>query len=819
VTGSAASRDLARGALATAALTHAGHLALLAGWSGGPRGRATLFLGILVAVAAAIGVARIARRLVASRAVAFGASALGLAGFALLARVPAGLHPIGIDWIDAALVLLLPTVPIVASIERRPTSIALAAFGGIAALVVDERLLLPRVGFAATLIAWAIVWGLAERSDHEAEDEGRAAARGAEAIGLVIACGLAGFLVAFERPFLTQHLPPDRAGAHVIALAMLASCAVGFLSASVLARSERSPWSAWIGTAILLLGSWMSWRALTVVSWERWPAWLTSLHTSGTSLAKTSVAVWLFLALPLFGFGFALRGLSRGEVRACAFAWAGLWAGTLAAERFALPALGEGGAWEAAARARLCHPPLIGVRSYAMHLDGVATRHAARSPEPIDVCDWQTVPWSRPKTWGRLDACELPPAGVVCIGFLQPDAARAMDSADASSIRFLDPLPTPGARDASGRNPCAELFAGKLAGRGAVLLAHAAPVSSLTLAETATGLERLARDVGPDGSLRVWCDPRGLSVEGLRTTLATWRAELPRRRVRVLLDGYAGPLIGIETREAVPASAEVEALTFASLDAAALQVEGAGIASTDRPLLLWQGAHDPPAFDLADAGVLRELARDLALPPSGAAGLILEGLARHAEAHEVREVAASSYDRIRIPDGEIAAYREALAAGDEFAPGLRHVATVADILYHKRDFDVLVGLMRDAIAAHPGEGPFHRHLGRGLLELLDFDGAVLELEQAYALDPGSIEGRTELAKAYTDVRRFADAARVLESVWQEKPALEIAKGLGLTYLELEDYTRARQLLEFVHAQSPGEVEVERALERMRRQGR
>jgi len=130
-----------------------------------------------------------------------------------------------------------------------------------------------------------------------------------------------------------------------------------------------------------------------------------------------------------------------------------------------------------------------------------------------------------------------------------------------------------------------------------------------------------------------------------------------------------------------------------------------------------------------------------------------------------------------------------------------------------------LALHAGAALAEPGAADRLFLEGRELHKAGKYEEACAKFEQAYALDPGSIEGRTELAKAYTDVRRFADAARVLESVWQEKPALEIAKGLGLTYLELEDYTRARQLLEFVHAQSPGEVEVERALERLRRQGR
>src|SRR5260221_3365043 len=37
--------------------------------------------------------------------------------------------------------------------------------------------------------------------------------------------------------------------------------------------------------------------------------------------------------------------------------------------------------------------------------------------------------------------------------------------------------------------------------------------------------------------------------------------------------------------------------------------------------------------------------------------------------------------------------------------------------------------------------------------------------------------------------------RLLESVWRERPALEVAKGLGLAYLELEELPGAGEVLD------------------------
>ncbi len=216
--------------------------------------------------------------------------------------------------------------------------------------------------------------------------------------------------------------------------------------------------------------------------------------------------------------------------------------------------------------------------------------------------------------------------------------------------------------------------------------------------------------------------------------------------------------------------------------------------------------------------MIRALARALNLAPESAPAWLLQGLALHAEGQEARGLAASTLDRVRVPESEIDAYRAALKSDPRFEPLIRHLDAVADLLYRKRDFDLLLALMREATAARPDVAAFHRHLGRSLRELLDVEGAVTELEQAYCLDPGSVEMRTELAKTYTLVRRFRDAIRLLESVWRERPALEVAKGLGLAYLEIEDFARARQFLEFVHASSPGDVDVERALRRLGRAG-
>jgi len=435
-------------------------------------------------------------------------------------------------------------------------------------------------------------------------------------------------------------------------------------------------------------------------------------------------------------------------------------------------------------------------------------------PDSLESLEVRLVlPSSIPSASGSADE------RVLAVGPLPLGFALSASPEVRGSIVSLDPFPWPGSGREGGKSPCEFLAWSPLHVRGAALLSHCAPSQGLFAAETRSALVHLARELGSDRPLWAWCDPRAFEPEGVRTTLATWRSACPAGRVFLVLDGYSGPLLGLQASGPEPASPDLERRTLARIPIGDLPRGSAGVATADRPLLAWQLDPAPSPSGLAKPAALRALAGALGLPPqSGVAGL-LEGLARHAESQEAHAVTASSDDRIRIPEEELEAYRDALLRDPQCEPLVRHVAFVADLLFQKRDFDLLVSSMRAAVDVRPDSVAFHRQLGRALGELLDAEGSVVELEQAYSLDPGSQPVRIEFSKALARVKRFGEAARILESVWQENPAIEIAKGLGITYLEMKDYPLARRYLEYVHARSPGDVDVESALQRMDREGR
>jgi len=826
-------RSAARGAVAASGLGFAGHLGGLAGWAGFAHGRSTLFAALAAATLLASALGPTWNRLFPGWKGSVSLSVLGVGGFALLTRIPEQLQPTGNAVVDACLVLLLPSLPLAAHLSRRPTSFGFAALGAAIAVGFDERLLLPRAGFSATLLLWAAAWALVEIGTWE--DEGAVPSRPnrAQDAGLVLWTAAAGFLAAVLLPFLAQYFPTGRAAGEAIAVPVLALGAAGWFVAAATSRPPHRPWFAWTSVLCFAVAAWAAWEALSIASWSRWPVWLHPLRNGGSPAVKSALAVWVFLALPALCAGWAARALLSGRAASWVLLWIGVATGTCVGERLALPPLDLGGAWESAARARLSRPPRQSIRDYALNPRGASTRYPSwPSAGSGEATAWQSRSWTRGGAWGRLEACEilaagfgsLPEAesstpGFLCVGFVQVAHASAMRDAPRSDLLVLDPLPRPGERPGGERTLSGFLASSSLPLQRAVILSSPASPRGLSLAQTSTTLDRLSRRLAPDGTLWLWCDPRGLDLAGLRTTLATWRAAFPDGTVHALFDGYAGPLVGLRAMGPEPRSPDLDLLELFRVPARELDLEPAFIATADRPLLEWESQSEPAASDMATGAVLRLLGSLSGLAPGHPAVAVLEALARHSESQEERGMVASAYDRIRVPEAEIEAWLEALRAAPRFDPLLRQLDFVAGILDHKRDFDLVLRLMRAAAGARPDVAVFHRHLGVALIELLDSEAGLAELEQAYSLAPERIEIRTELAKAYADAGRLRDAAPLLESVWAEKPEVEVAKGLGLLYFGLEDFPRARRLLEFVQARSPGDVEVSRALGSMARDGR
>ena len=827
-----ASLSFARGAVAAASLAACERLASFAGWVGYADGRSRYLLGLAFAVAVGAALAPLWNRVLARSLPNLAVSALLLAGLAALVRRPELLHPAGTAWLDAGLVLLFPALPISAQLERRSTSLGIAALGAATATAVDGFLLEPRIGFALALAIWTLVWVLAEaRCSHEEVRPGPASTLGF--LGLLVASAAVGAAISVARPFLVQHLPPERAGEIVLLASALALGALGSLLASVLAKAVGNRWTAAVGCVLLAAGCLAGWMALTAVSWGHPPRWAAPLQEAESSAARTALAIWSVVALPAAACGLVARGARSRGGRALAAAAIGLAAGTVISERQVLPALDAGGSHEGEARARVRIPRLVTPGGYALNAEGARIQYPGSGVGGrSETSSWRGIPRDRDRTWSRLETCEIlaprasapveatsaSKSALLCIGPLAPAHARALAEAGQASVLFLDPLPSLEERAERGRNPCGFAEWTSLPAPAVVVLSESVVSDAGALLSTSTSLAKLGSLVAPSGSLWVWCDPRALRPEGLRTVLATWRAALPNARLHVLLDGYAGPLLGLQRGTAESGAPDLAELEIASVAIEDLRLDGNGVASLDLPRIESGSRGGAPDFDHPEADTIRALAEALGLPEGHGALGILESLARHADGQEIRRGLTPSDDRIRVVPTELEPLLETVRRDPSCAPAIRQCEDVASFLHRKREYDLLLSWTRDLSAARPDVGAFHRYLGLALQELLDGKGALAELELAVQLAPESADARAELSKMYADAGRYPEALRLLESVWQEKPTVEIAKGLGLSYLEVEDYARARQYLEFARARAPMDGEVAHALQRLEASG-
>ncbi len=815
-------RSFARGAVAAASFAACARLASFAGWVGYAEGSSRFVLGLAFACAAGALAAAAWNRVLARPLPNLAASSALLAGLAVLLHRPALLHPTETAWLDAGLVLLLPALPLSAQLARRSTSFALAALGAAAATCVGGFLLEPRIGLSGSLAAWTVVWLAAEARAWDGSDR-PSSASALRLLGALVLAAAVGAALSIAKPFLVQHLPAERAGEIVLLASALALGALGALIASALAKAIGDRWTASIGAVLFAGGCAAGWLALSAVSWGHAPRWVEPLQSFESSPARTALAIWSVVALPAAACGLVARGVrTRGAFAAAAL---GLAAGVVAAERSALPALDAGGSLEAASRARVRLPPLVAPSGYALNAEGARIQYPGNGAiGTSETRSWRGIPRGRDRTWSRLEACEIlapRPSGPVaagtsdllCVGALAPEHARALAEAGEASVLFLDPLPSLEDRADRGRNPCAFAEWKSLPAAAVVVLSESVVSSADALLSTSTSLAKLRDLATPSGSLWVWCDPRALRPEGVRTVLATWRAVFQDARVHVLLDGYAGPLLGLQLGTAASGTPWLAELEIANVAVHDLRVDRAG-GSLDLPRIENGSRGGAPDFDHPEQDTIRALTECLALPEAHGAPGVLEALARHAGAQEIRRGLTPSDDRVRVVPEELEPLLAVVRRDRDYAPAIRQCEQVASMLYRKREFDVLLSWMRDLSDARPDVGAFHRYLGLALLDLLDKKGALAELELAVSLAPESPEARAELSKMYADAGRYPEALRLLESVWRETPTVEIAKGLGLSYLEVEDWAHARQYLEYARARAPMDGEVAHALERL-----
>lgn len=822
--GASAFRSLARGGVLAASFAAIERLAGYAGWAGYGEGRSRLLLGLAVAATLGALLARPWNRILAEARGSLVVSILALVGLALLLRKPALLPSTGRPWLDAGIVGLLVLVPFAAHFERRRTAPGFAAAGAAGVVLLGGLWTEPAIGLGFTLIlcagAWAVVEAFAWETDDEASGESAAGLCGLLAAGAAVGAAL-----AVTKPFLLQHLPAEHLGGIALLASSLAIVALGCTIALGLSRAIGGRWTAAIGALLLAGGSFAAWRALAIVSTSRGPSWLAPLHEEASSPARTALAIWAFVALPSAACGLLAKGIWTRGARALAAAVLGIAAGTFFAERSLLPDLDAGGAREQEAAARVRIPPLVQPTGFALNAEGARVRYPVNSSgEGIQMTVWQGIPRGSERGWNRLEACEVlaPKTGaatargfeLLCIGLVQPAQDRALGTAGQGSVLFLDPLPSFDERTERGRNPCAPARWSALPASAVTVLSEPVLSRAGALAATKDALSALAARRPPGTELWVWCDPRPLQPDGVRSALATWRSVFPEGRVHVLLDGYAGPLLGLHVGTGTAATDDVALLELASVPAGDLRTEGAGADTLDRPILESRSEGRAPPFDHPGPESIRAVAGALGLPAGHAAIGVLESLARHAAVQEKRKSLTPSEDRVRVVQAELDAIVEAMRADPSFVPAVRHAEHVAGVLYRKREYDVLLTWMRDLVALRPDVGAFHRYLGLALAELLDRPGALAEMEIAVSLAPESADARAELSKMYADAGRHAEAVRLLESVWQEKPTVEIAKGLGLSCLAIGDFARARQLLEYARAKAPLDGDVEHAIEQL-----
>jgi tetratricopeptide (TPR) repeat protein len=623
----------------------------------------------------------------------------------------------------------------------------------------DEWFLLPALGWTWTTAVWCLPAAVAVAIRRRTPEGGSPAAPGlrhpALACGAALALGAGlAFGLALLRPFLFQHVTGTRHGLRIAVLTGLAGLLTGSLLGQALKGRLPRLGVAFLGTLLAAAAA-----ATVALLLPRSSAGLAFPFASGawtfTWWGRSWLASWALLGFPTVAFGVLLVLVDRR--RLLPFLVAGAVGGTFGAERVIVELDRDREAFRQLADDVARHPPLQSIEAASIDADGIWTRYRTRTLLEIEsIGFWQAAPMERGSLWQNLERAEVE-AG--------PDALR--------SFGFL----------ASGH----------------------------TLRDTVESLRhrRKAHRVA------AFADPRAMTAAGLRSLLATWRESLDDARLAVLIDGYAGPLL-VATAGAGGAPGPVrERLTaFEAPIASALRGDLGRPSTVDRPVLEWLAAPEPSPFPHPRGDVMRALEDALAIEPGTARARLFRGLVLHAEAQVVRPYVVSAWDHVAVPEAEIGEYMEGLRADEGFPPLVRHLETVFEVLYQKREFAVLVRHAEEAVARRPDVGAFHRTLGKAYHDILDFENAIEELRSAQALTPGDDEVAIELSRALGGARRWREAVEVLEVVVARHDDAAALKGLAIALLEAGETARAGPLLRDLRTRFPADVDVARALERL-----
>jgi Flp pilus assembly protein TadD len=850
-------RSLVLGAIAVVWLDAFAYLGLVGGISGFGRGRRELYVGL--AAAALLGTwfsVRCARSSMPSRHAgevepARGAVHLGRGWIALICLLapalffmrPASLvlRPTGIAALDAFLVALLPTAALAWSLARGRAHFPSFSFGMIVGYATTELWLLPTFGWTAALGAWALAWIACET--RPALERAHTASSGGTPISSAILAALWGTLAGgaalCARPLLFQHVSATRAGLSALVFVALIGVWAGVWFGLALRRVWNSRGWALLGLALVGASAWMCLRNLEILG-DQAPFPAVVADGAPHTISWTAIGqAWLYMGFPAVSFGALACCLRPRGAWVPALVVCGTCAGAWLAESVVLPRwFGPRPDGSSPLFVLAHHSAAATIDEVAWNPDGIAARYrTVAALDPMEIVHWQTQRWERDPLWKRLEAAELrlplraaPKApDVWVIGHPGPEQRAVLAGLDSVRRHVLDPLPSPDeGRVEAGVNPQSILWTEMGEGACVVLLAHPEQPSSFALRETSTTLHALESELrSRAGSLWVWCDPRALTPAGVLRELSGWAVEFPAARLYILQDGYAGPLFGLELIGGPRFHAELHPELQADRDTAEILMLSAPVSECiahpeqraptwNWPALEWQAAPSPGPFTLPDGDVLAALSAALTTPVSRPIGRLLHVLELHSRAQIDRPSFQSKWDRIRIDDHEVRAALDLLREHPDFDPTAHLLGGMAEVLFEKREYEILFGLLKEALELRPDVALFHLLLGRVRHELLDPEGAVAEYDLALALDPGSLTIRSELAHIHAEQGRWRLAVPLLEEVWKAKTPADpvIAKALGLGYLELGKFKEARALLEFAWHEAPGDIEIRQAFDRL-----
>ncbi len=813
-------RSLIRGAVFWTVLRLLWYLGEVSGSRGFGLGHAPWMAGLFAGAVVAMALAETLARLLPRR----GALLLGGTMLTVTAVLPASLagwvrvsgHPIADTGITAALALLAPML-----VMRGSLSLALAMIGALAAELITGFWAIPGPGWTLSLGTLTLAWLMAEWPAPSTLDDSRR--RWQVAFALPWA-GALGWMVVIVRPFYLQYGTATAPNIGVIAATSLAGLWVGVLLGSSLRDSLRG----WLGILVCCVCLPAAWYALgnglqfLGSPNGAAPSYLDPFVEEG---ASPWVRAWLLLGVPSVAFGLGMPSLGRSLSLATAFGAAGLWLGTGVAEQRCFETLRGGDPLPLfpVAEELMNNRYVTQVSDRFLDKAGVLSVLRARSGvDQQELVHWHGERWERGQEWEPLESAEvfLPSQlsqgkGLQVVGFPTMQHELAVPSV---AIDWFNPLPAVDERGKPTRSPMELVFDGSSSTSGAlVFLSSGFRPAGYSLWGTADSLARLADHCLPSRGLWVWCDPRGLTGAGVRSLLATWAEACPEARLWVLMQGYAGPLLGLEV--SAPTETDVEAVAegvpvILRGKVGELVRDGAGVASTlARPVMEYEARPRSTVYLHPSGETLDALRETLVMDAEGALDHYWRGMAAHARVQVERFYVPDMWDHVVIPQAELDEYLEGMRAESGSEPLAKHVAEVAEILLLKKEYGMVLPFLEIAVEQHPHLASLHQLLGRTYREVLEPGLAVACLEEAMARDPESHEIRVELAGVYSETGDVESAVELLEEVWSETSELVPGKGLAMSYLELGRFADARRLLEHLHERVPADLEIKEALDR------